>query len=631
MTPRILQSLCALALLVILLLGCGGGGNKSAVVNPISGTITTPTYTIPAGETRTVVGNLTVNAGTGITIDGTLLVQPGVDVALLSDGDVNVNGTIGTAAGVTLTRGAIDYGDPHAIVLAGENVQLIDPAAGAGKVAIDAGPGYTVDIATTTDTGKVKINGDIRMADSPDQTEDTEGVNGGSIYIGNAIACAAAEAKGKVAAEPGAVYINANLRGGKGGNGKNAAPDCRIENGKKVCYAFATDGGNGGNIVIYAKSFVAMKAGVTVTAGKGGNGGGVGTAAAPLHAPDGAASGTAAATAGYELITHAGGGGAGGSISFQNALLDTVGTPGNGGNAGNIYASAGNGGAGGAGGMTLVTLRHNGRGGAYTRVAGSGTTYGADAAAGTVSTVVLANGGNGGNGSLTTLVDGGNGGYVEFTPSNTTTATLEVDRYAAITISNYSNGGNGAACPHVGVHVAGGKGGTHEQPTLWCLTSGQPNVTITNSFNGGNGSIGTPLGTKGLGGTDKNSVKLGSDGTDGTACPAEQPPSIAETEPNDTAGQATPMGSARIATGRLSSTLDQDHFRVTLTPGTYSFVISDQLGWMGLWVGPGAGISVVEGTMRATVTLAPSATSYDVVWGVWGGSGPYTVTITKLQ
>src|SRR5687768_18516724 len=91
-----------IAILPLAFSGCGGGG--AGTPNPISGEITGADFIIPAGETRTATGDLTVRTTNSIVIDGTLLIVPGVDVKLFSDGIIAIRGRIAPSSRAAASR-----------------------------------------------------------------------------------------------------------------------------------------------------------------------------------------------------------------------------------------------------------------------------------------------------------------------------------------------------------------------------------------------------------------------------------------------------------------------------------------------------------------------------------------------
>src|SRR5690606_13724800 len=63
-----------------------GSGSRNGGGSGLGGTITGTAFQVPAGTTTTVTSDLVVRTTGPITIQGTLLVAPGVDVALLAGG-----------------------------------------------------------------------------------------------------------------------------------------------------------------------------------------------------------------------------------------------------------------------------------------------------------------------------------------------------------------------------------------------------------------------------------------------------------------------------------------------------------------------------------------------------------------
>src|SRR5437588_4981982 len=90
----------SLSLLVSLIAlgGCGGdrvsGAAAASKTSSISGIVHTAKFTVPAGNTVIVTGNTIIDASDTIQIDGTILVNKGVGLALLADNAVHLAGTI---------------------------------------------------------------------------------------------------------------------------------------------------------------------------------------------------------------------------------------------------------------------------------------------------------------------------------------------------------------------------------------------------------------------------------------------------------------------------------------------------------------------------------------------------------
>ena len=99
------SAMAGLALMVFLLVGCGGGGGGETLGPDLGGTVNTAVFTIPAGTRQNVTSNLVVNATQKIDIAGTMVVKPGVSVALFSDDEVSISGTVESESTAT-SRGS---------------------------------------------------------------------------------------------------------------------------------------------------------------------------------------------------------------------------------------------------------------------------------------------------------------------------------------------------------------------------------------------------------------------------------------------------------------------------------------------------------------------------------------------
>ena len=102
---------------LVLLSGCGGG-SSGASSQTIGGKVTGKTFTVPSGQTLTVTSDLVVNTTDSITIDGTLAIPAGINVALLSDGPVNINGSLSVAPTPALVKATTRGGSTTDTVIA---------------------------------------------------------------------------------------------------------------------------------------------------------------------------------------------------------------------------------------------------------------------------------------------------------------------------------------------------------------------------------------------------------------------------------------------------------------------------------------------------------------------------------
>jgi probable HAF family extracellular repeat protein len=549
---RFVRSL-ALAAIVVAFVGmpgCGGGNNATGTSPPgwaatgasLSGVMNVTDFSIPAGTTRTATADLTINAGGKIQIDGTLLVTPGVGVALLAKGPLTINGAIqSTDAASSRSRGATSLArnaapltrsgqtpprtrddKPKPMVLHGQNV-LIDVNA---KVAPWAG--QDVLIATDDATGTVTIERDIILPHGYDAGNSTEnGRDGGSIEVGTDRAVQAAKAAGApTAGQPAKVVLDTIfIKAGTGGAG------WAEWNGKLVGGAlqfFASNGGNGGSVRIHAAQSVKKPVGqVTIIGGNGGAGGSAGRSepttpndqtppTIATHAPDGKMVGEK----GADVDFFSGDGGNGGDGEVVAPTIDTALniTAGQGGRGGSVLVSAGNGGPGGDGGKLTGSVGISGRDGM-----GQGMTpEGAHPAA----TVYLTNGGNGGD-APDKDHPGGKGGAISFIGSDHNPAvigayqqdTQKSLRPGGFILRNYGNGGQGFnGCMNGGVNgTDGGSAGLNANGFALQVHGVKPDE-ITASFVPGNGGDGAPPGKAGQQSKDDTGNLLGKAANNGSLC-----------------------------------------------------------------------------------------------------------------
>lgn len=241
---------------LVLLCACGGGSGG------LRGTIRTAQYTVPAGETRTLSGDLVVRSTGSIVIDGTLRVPVGMSLALLADGDLTIRGKIEAAP--SRARDTRQTPEPAAAVLYSGGGMSIETR---GEVS----PGATIlAVAANQD---IKIDGTLAPGDAPDGTSQTDpGDDGHDVEIGTDRAIAHLRDKlGLGTVKPRHVTITGTLRGGHGGDGFDDA-NGRLSGRDLIVQG--TDGGDGGDVRISRTGLING----TYKGGNGGQGGDAGTA-----------------------------------------------------------------------------------------------------------------------------------------------------------------------------------------------------------------------------------------------------------------------------------------------------------------------------------------------------------------
>jgi|GEM_PF-2717112 len=502
--------LAAVAALVCV--GCGGGGGG----NEISGTINTGRWYIPAGEVRTVVGDLIVNADE-VQIDGTLTTRaatagtPGFSITLHAKQSILINGTA-TAGNA-------------GVAVAGQ------PGAAGGKLELLA------------DAGSITVGAGARFGSG----------NGGSGGAGNSPGLAGGRGGDLVIKAPaGAVQIHAHAQVMHLGNGGMGGPVAASSLPSGVAVQLTNGGGESGDLVLEAATFTGLPLAVPfngqnlfidnrngyITGGAGGSAGSIdqsrsgpdpvtrGRADGAPYGPVTGASGASGWQAGGagESVGGSGGagsnggkggdatctGGAGGDIKTFTVVIggQTIGIvllpayPGDGGQAMAVGGRGGDGnGAGAAGGVGGKAEGTGGRGGDIPNGVlqtgggpggdgGSGTAVGGDGGNGGSGCPPGggqgAAGGNGGNGGVAIAV-GGRGGVGDYG-----------GRGGDATSNGGSGGKGGNGDPPGGGGGAGGGGATRGSGGNGLFQDGSPG-TATQST-GATGQDGQPCPTGSTGG-----------------------------------------------------------------------------------------------------------------------------------
>jgi hypothetical protein len=508
----------------------------------VYGTKHVKSYHVGRGKTAMVTGPLTVNASGDIVIDGTMQLDTQGKVSLHAGGRLIVRGTIEPGPPPALhhaDRAAAPpagRGDQSALTLFGQDGVTV---LATGQ--IRAGPGQPITIYSAG--GKpIDIAGKIGTLPGRTPLSPTNpGEPAGQISIGFGFG----EYAGVLTVQKGA-----SIHAGAGGAGFIAAnPQLAIgagnpcQRGAGFGPAVATyrggDGGEGGDVRVYAKNLVING---TIKAGDGGRGGNAGVANGQhLSALDGVVH-----LDGVDVDAASGAGGKGGQFFAEivgatgaaKMAAENAGFAGNGGAAGDIFVSAGNGGPGCDGGRTKAALGAPGIPGAKGKQPKSKPVPG---------DVELDGGGNGGNGDATNH-RAGDGGQVTITPGYQYVKVNKKQQKIGpfvnkVTISGYGNGGDGFVNCRGFTPADGGSGGHG------AYLSGPQLATIGQSFNGGKGGDGNPAGAGGIPGSSSgdppgppgaitDSFQLGAPGL-----PCLQA-SMSATPPNQDFGQVNDGGTS---------------------------------------------------------------------------------------
>jgi hypothetical protein len=646
---------------LLLVAACGGGGTETdngfhpTGNTTISGNVTYPSVTIPAGVTVTVSADAVVTVTGNYTQNGTLT-APCHALTLVVDGTVTVTGNISN--------------------------DCTDPAADGKALRIVAKTAYSFEGGTTTSSGDISIVNDPArgLTTSPQLVPASVRAPGQPRADATTYRCKIVNrttrstpptrrkaANGVTIGDPGVSGATKNLDCGYASSGTSGGS--MLLDGSTVEGGSGGEGGDGtstsaveakggagappGGLNITADEDIDIRNTVNINGGNAGNGG------------NATATG-AAGNPGVSVIATGGRGGdlkpknfsspvnisAGGAINQSGTLNITLGHAGNGGNAvanggagnpGNPGAPGGNATAnGGNGGNTIPLVLHangavnstgtvNLAGGA----AGAGGTATHNAGVGGAGNVPAATGGPGGN----AFGFGGNGGIVvpllraPLPPANVVPTLNQAGGAAGNAAYTGGTGGDGVVlCP---VGGGGGKGGDANggggNRGTGSTNGALATVTITGFGNGGNGKQGN--GPGGAGGV--NGVTLGSGGgtapatnsfapgANGPPCPVEGSFGMVVTPPTQAVNQGS-QGSVHVVitrlngfTGAVTVTIrdDQNNVLATQIIGTGStstdifFPIGNTFSTGShtfTATGTGAGVASVSQTFGVTVNQPSS-------------------------
>lgn len=481
--------------------------DTASLTAALSGRIARVSLTLQAGRTYRVTSELVLVADKVLTIAGTLLVTPGISVALFGGDSLVVTGSIladttaasGVSPGLALRRAAAT-GD----FVLGSSTVFIAPGGSLGTRVSPAGPIYIAGKAGVA-SGVLLRDAHVEPAKAANGTAaNRRGDDGFRVEIGTA--AAQQKAQGAVP-QPGPIdritVVRSKLFAGQGGNGYQISSRADGLVKGNLWDGRAGDGGAGGDLMI--ESQVIDVTSSQVRAGVGGLGGFI-----KLQGTDRLRDGSFAISKGESMLGVTGSGGANGGLAVSatrvlNADAFTSERPAS---PGGANVEGGNGWDGGAGGDLAVRLGLPGLDGGNRvpagvivnslGVAGRTVVTFLDAANGGDSNDPTRRGGKGG----TVVVDNRNGGapYV-----------------SAVDFGIVANGGrgfNGCLRSPRTDGTDGGDGGVRRV--------GAPRLNETGAnFNGGDGRDGVNYaGVGGTGGLDAlANVPIGVSGANGKQCP----------------------------------------------------------------------------------------------------------------
>ena len=489
--------------------GKGGDSGSITINNSGAGNITTTTLTARAGVATGTgaggnVGSIALtNTAAGGNISTTTINtlgnnnSGGGDVLLSSQGNVTVNGTIGTSAGGN--TGLVAGKKAGNITITGVNRSITGATSANGGIASGTNQaGGSAGIVSITGSGTLSTLG-INSRTGTATGTGAGGTLGGITLTGSNITTGGLlDTSGRENGDGGNININAT--------GLLTLNGALLSSGGANVTGTTQAGNNAGNITLSGNGITSAAAAIITANGgaglgtnqAGGNAGqisitGTGTGAIALNtgaaitSSSGAATGTGAggAVGGITL--------SGPSITSTGALITTGGANGNGGNVsatttgslsvGAITTTGGTAGAGTAG-RNAGNVTINGAGavttGAITANGANGNTNGAGGNGGSVSVTGTAN--TVSVGAISTI--GGNGVGGNSAGGNAGTITLD----AGATTPTIALGGNLTATggDRAGTGTAGSGG------QIWLKDAGLLNAaTITASAQGGSAGVGT--------------------------------------------------------------------------------------------------------------------------------------------
>ncbi|MFN3729378.1 MAG: hypothetical protein ACK4XJ_06675 [Fimbriimonadaceae bacterium] len=508
---RSIPSRCLLGALLVsppALWSCAGSSSGgTAPGNELSGRIDAAEFTIAAGETRTVVGDVIVRTTGPIRIDGTLLVRANVSVDLVADGPLTIAGSIRPDGPAPAA-----FAEDKHVLLFGDGVTV------SGEV--ESRHDLYVAVMERDDTSArfaetqiVRITGTMTTSDGRHATNANE--NGGdaaTIFLCEQTANELARSKGgkpgparaiQVGPDPPTAANKFFVRPGNGGNGFSDVAGTR--NGKSLS-ARGSNGGKGGNLLMAADTMVI--AGNT-SAGNGGHGGDAG----PPRSADSirALDGTQNQEDGGNATAIVGAGGDGGTVAVRGSVViglqGLTFRAGDGGNAGSTNVQSGRGGPSGKGGAMVLQAAKPG-------VAGraEGFTPSEPAMEGEHTVFVMRDGAMGGE-SLFETFAGGAGGAVEFRDPDQAQFVIQFSR----SVANGGAGFDGCAVLPRTLGTQGGKGGTSSVQ-----------LAVQGAWSGGRGGDdpngGQPGGERGQGPTGP----MGQEGPKGSGCQFQPQTTVGE-------------------------------------------------------------------------------------------------------
>ncbi|MGC4045269.1 MAG: hypothetical protein QM758_15870 [Armatimonas sp.] len=507
------------AVFAALLTSCGGGGGDSS---SLSGVLNVTDFSLPAGQTRSVTGDLIINATGAINIAGDLVLSPGVNVSLYANGPITVTGGFEPAPDRSRSK-AISRDTPETpqhFIMWGDDIRIDKNVF--LRTTLEKNMSFY--LANRTGEHSVTIAADLLAGAGDDGTDAAkDGKPGGGIYIGTDEAFAAIR---KDKNDPGAhvfmpqkVVISGKVTAGAGGKGmKDEIGIGQGVAGSTVVFN-GGNGGAGGTISVRSSANITLT-GSALQGGNGGEGGDSGIARSVGH--NAKTNGTGRGAQGQsEHIASGNGGDAGSVLLVANSILNNggqpgaSGTPGYAGLPGSILSTPGNGGPGGKGGNTEILVGNPGK-------AGQGADKPANLSGLKLALVSLGVSGYGsGNGgaSDSSSSTGGAGGDVVMTFRDGTPLN-EIPYYGTsfkplITIENSCNGGKGYDGCTTSPATMGTNGGAGSKLTLKGSTL---EIIVITSDNGGDAGAGAPPGMHGAAGTNDAGNVIGTDGGDASSC-----------------------------------------------------------------------------------------------------------------